>query len=122
MDRAAIYVSVLTQVRGRQRPVSVPITPDQRRTLLAHVKFPMPMTDIVEPVEPVVTLHAPAVERRSSGMLNGARFDKLDEPPANTVIAEPAPSLMLTAPGEVEVGMQSSEASMSPIAPVGPSA
>lgn len=50
-------------------------------------------------------------------MKNGTRLDKLEAPPANTVIAVRSPSWIVIAPGDVEAGTASRPARTEPIPP-----
>ena len=53
---------------------------------------------------PVVTFQAPAALLIPSDTGNGTRLDTLVAPPVKILMALPAPSLTLTAPGEVVAG------------------
>ena len=68
---------------------------------MAQVNWPIAMTLTVEPV---VTFQAPPALLAPIVTVNGARLEIDETPPANTMIAEPPPSAMLTAPGLVDAG------------------
>jgi hypothetical protein len=68
---------------------------------MAQANWPMATTLTAAPV---VIFQGPAVLLAPIATWNGTRLETEEAPPANNVIAEPPPSVMVTAPGLVDAG------------------